>query len=248
MESLTPRLTRGAKPPPGGFCFSRDIVNLGGDVPSRRPRTRVYIDGFNFYYAAFRRARFQEYKWLDLVAFCRVALPRNDVQLVRYFTAPLDPSRGRDGQRARQEAYLAALRTTPGLQTHYGQFVEHAKLQWLVDAPEHGPKKALVWVPEEKGSDVNLAAHLLVGGFAGKYEVAVVVSNDADLLEPVRLVRAVLGLPVGVIKVEGGQRACVFAKQADFVRTVRRGHFTAAQLPPTITTADGKTISKPREW
>lgn len=73
-------------------------------------------------------------------------------------------------------------------------------------------------------------------------------ANDADLLEPVRLVRTVLGLPVGVIKVEGGQRACVFAKQADFVRTVRRGHFTAAQLPPTVTTADGKTISKPQEW
>ena len=58
MEPLTLRTTRGAKPPPGGFCFSRDIVNLGGDVPPRRPRTRVYIDGFNFYYAAFRRARF----------------------------------------------------------------------------------------------------------------------------------------------------------------------------------------------
>jgi len=60
MESLTPRSTRGAKPPPGGFCFSRDIVTLGDDVPLRRPRTRVHIDGFNFYCAAFRRARFQD--------------------------------------------------------------------------------------------------------------------------------------------------------------------------------------------
>ena len=110
MDVLTPRLTRGAKPPPGGFCFSRTIVNWGDDVSPRRPRTRVYIDGFNFYYAAFRRARFQQYKW---------------------------------------------------------------------------------------------------PGFTGKYEVAVVVSNDADLLEPVRLVRAVLGLPVGVLKVEGGGSAPV---------------------------------------
>jgi hypothetical protein len=217
-------------------------------VSPRPPRTRVYIDGFNFYYAAFRRARFHQYKWLDLVAFCKAALPRNDVRLVRYFTAPLDPSRGRGGQRARQDAYLAALRATPGLQTHYGQFVEHAKSQWLVDPPPRGPKKARVWVPEEKGSDVNLASHLLVDGFTGEYEVAVVVSNDADLLEPVRLVRAVLGLPVGVIKVEGGQRACVFAKQADFVRTVRRGHFAAAQLPDELTDAGGRRITKPREW
>jgi hypothetical protein len=248
MNLLTPRSTRGARPPPGGFCFSWDVVNVGGDVPLRRPRTRVYIDGFNFYYAAFRRARFSEYKWLDPVAFCRGALPRNDVELARYFTAPLDTSRGREGQRMRQDVYLAALRATPGLVTHYGQFVEHAKLQRLVNARAHGPKKVLVWVAEEKGSDVNLASHLLVDGFTGKYEVAVVVSNDADLLEPVRLVRAVLGLPVGVLKVEGGQRACVFARQADFVRTVRRRHFAAAQYPRVVTTTDHGIIAKPREW
>jgi len=51
-----------------------------------------------------------------------------------------------------------------------------------------------------------------------------------------------------VIKVEGGQRACVFAKQADFVRSVRRGHFAAAQLPDELTGVDGRLIARPREW
>ena len=40
----------------------------------------------------------------------------------------------------------------------------------------------------------------------------------------------------------------MFAKQADFVRTVRRGHFAAAQLPDELTDADGRPIAKPREW
>jgi hypothetical protein len=248
MRTLTPCSTRGAKPPHGGFCFSRSIVNPGVAVSPSRPRTRVYVDGFNFYYAAFRRSHFDRYKWLDLVSFCEAALPRNDVELVRYFTAPLDPSRGRAAQRARQDAYLSALRTLPRLEIHFGQFVEHAKLHWLVEPPPGGARKALVWVPEEKGSDVNLASHLLVDGFTGRYEVAVVVSNDADLLEPVRLVRDVLGLPVGVLKVQGGQRACVFAKQADFVRTVRRGLFASSQLPQVIGGGEGTTIEKPAEW
>jgi uncharacterized LabA/DUF88 family protein len=213
-----------------------------------RPRTHVYVDGFNFYYAAFQRSRFQAYKWLDLVAFCRVALPRNDVRLVRYFTAPLDPSRGRAAQRARQDVYLAALRATAGLEIHFGQFVEHAKLQRLVHPEARGPVKALVWVPEEKGSDVNLASHLLVDGFTGKYDVAVVLSNDADLLEPVRLVRSVLKRPVGVLKVEGGQRACVFARQADFVRTVRRSHFVSAQFPGVVVREGDAPVVKPEEW
>ena len=64
---------------------------------------------------------------------------------------------------------------------------------------------------EDKDSDVNLASHLLVDGFTSRYEVAVVVSNNADLLELVRVVREILRLPVGVLKVQGGQGACVFA-------------------------------------
>ena len=87
MDPLTPRLTRGAKPPPGGFCFSRTIVNWGDDVSPRRSRTRVYIDGFNFSCAAFRRTQLKQHKWLDLVASFQAALPRNHVRLVHYFAA-----------------------------------------------------------------------------------------------------------------------------------------------------------------
>ena len=180
--------------------------------------------------------------------FCRQAFPHSEVVLGRYFTAPLNPSRGRADQRKRQDTYLAALRTLPDLRVHFGEFVEHPKVKGLVVPPAQGPATARVWVPEEKGSDVNLASHLLVDGFLGKYDAAVVVSNGADLLEPVRLVRAILGLPVGVIKVDGGQRACVSAGKADFIRTVRRSHVASSQLPDEICDSRGRIIRKPLEW
>jgi hypothetical protein len=213
-----------------------------------RPRTRVYIDGFNFYYAAFRRGGFGAYKWLDPVRFCDVALPRNAIDLVRFFTARLDPSRGRDGQRARQDVYLEALSTLPRLETHFGTFVEHPRLLRRVDIGRGGPLSAEVWVPEEKGSDVNLASHLLLDAFRDSYDVGVVVSNDADLLEPVRMVREELGKTVGVLRVEGGQRRCIFSGRVDFIRTVRRGHFARAQLPARVTTAKGRSVERPAEW
>jgi uncharacterized LabA/DUF88 family protein len=213
-----------------------------------RPQTRVYIDGFNFYYAAFRRSSFADYKWLDLVGFCEKALPRNDIELVRFFTARLDPSRGRAGQRSRQDVYLNALTMLPRLTIHFGEFVEHAKRQRFVHPPAGGPRAAEVWVPEEKGSDVNLASYLLLDAFRGAFDVAVVISNDADLLEPVRMVREELGRTVGVLRVEGGQRRCIFSGRADFIRTVRRGHFAAAQLPQELTDSHGRRIVKPREW
>ena len=40
----------------------------GVPVPLPKPRTRVYVDGLNFYYAAFRRSRFERFKWLDVSA------------------------------------------------------------------------------------------------------------------------------------------------------------------------------------
>ena len=44
--------------------------------------------------------------------------------------------------------------------------------------------------PEEKGSDVNLATYLVADGFRDLYDTAVVVSNDSDLAEPLKLVCA----------------------------------------------------------
>jgi hypothetical protein len=40
----------------------------------------------------------------------------------------------------------------------------------------------------EKGSDVNLASMLLVDGFRGDYEVAAVITTDADLALPLGMV------------------------------------------------------------
>jgi len=41
---------------------------------------------------------------------------------------------------------------------------------------------------EEKGSDVNLAVHLLNDAWLNLYDCAVVISNDSDLAESCRLV------------------------------------------------------------
>ena len=42
---------------------------------------------------------------------------------------------------------------------------------------------------EEKGSDVNIASHLLMDGFKNKFDVAVIISNDSDLATPVKMVK-----------------------------------------------------------
>ena len=109
-------------------------------------------------------------------------------------------ARGTDvGAPVRQQTFIRALETLPGLTVHYGYFLTGNTRMPLAHPPIGGPATCEVIKTEEKGSDVNLATHLLVDGFRGKYQLAVVVSNDGDLKEPVSFVRNELNLPVGVL-------------------------------------------------
>lgn len=47
---------------------------------------------------------------------------------------------------------------------------------------------------EEKGSDVNFASHLLIDAFRRDCKMAIVLTNDTDLVEPIRLARDDLDL------------------------------------------------------
>jgi hypothetical protein len=70
---------------------------------------------------------------------------------------------------------------------HFGHFLRHEVSMENTNPP---PKSVKVWKNEEKGSDVNLALHLLNDAWLNAYDCAVVVSNDSDLAESIRLVKA----------------------------------------------------------
>ncbi len=58
---------------------------------------------------------------------------------------------------------------------------------------------------EEKGSDVNVASHMLLDVLSQRVDAVVIVSNDSDLAFPVRSARS--RLPVGLINPRGGYTA-----------------------------------------
>jgi uncharacterized LabA/DUF88 family protein len=222
-----------------------------GSGPPHRPRTNIYVDGFNFYYAAFHSARAALppcLKWLDVRRLCQNALPRNEICRIRYFTAKVTSTASDPGRPARQEAYLQALRHVPGLTIHYGQFVVRQKYLKAVNPTPGQAKRPLVFVPEEKGSDVNLASYLILDACRGAYDVAVLVSNDSDLKEPVRLAREEIGKAVGVLRVDAEPRGCVFRDMVDFIRPLRRSHFENSQLPDVVSLSESAEVRRPVEW
>ena len=59
------------------------------------------------------------------------------------------------------------------------------------------PLYAEVLKMEEKGSDVNIATYMLIDVFRNDCDQVVVITNDSDLAEPVRIINKELKIPVG---------------------------------------------------
>jgi uncharacterized LabA/DUF88 family protein len=206
-------------------------------------KTNVYIDWLNLYYGAVRKT---PYKWLDLSKLCQFLLPNLHIQQINYFTAKVRARPGDPRQPNRQQMYLRALRTIPNLKIVFGRFLRSNKLMPMVNPPKSGSRFAEVIYTEEKGSDVNLATHLVHDGHLQRYEVAVIVSNDSDLAEAVKIVRYDLNLYVGMINPHKIP-SHVLIKHVSFIRQIRKGVLRTSQFPYELTDSQG-TFHKPPAW
>ena len=98
---------------------------------------------------------------------------------------------------------------------------------------------------EEKDSDVNIAAYVLNDTWMNLLEAAVVVSNDTDLVVPIRMVTEERQRPVFFVCPGRWQIAPQLQQVASHVRHVRPAMLRAAQLPDPI---PGTDIRNPEHW
>ena len=213
-------------------------------------RTTVYVDGFNLYYGCLKGT---PYKWLDLKSLFRQLLEeQNQIDAIKYFTAKIKAKPGKATSPQEQQAYLRALEAhIPEIEIILGHFLIHNVRMPAVSPP---PITVEVIKSEEKGSDVNLSVHLLNDAWLDKFDCAVIVTNDSDMAEAMRLVKfhhpnKILGIVTPGRKNEATGQRVRTSKQlkasADFVRTIRPGLLQKSLLPNPI---PGTNISKPAEW
>lgn len=213
-------------------------------------RTFLYIDGFNLYYGAVKNTPL---RWLNPLALIARIFPQNRVVALKYFTAKVAARPGDPDQPLRQQFYWRALRTLPNVEIIQGDFRTRVVEAAVVHPP---PPFIRVYKTEEKGSDVNLAAHLLMDAFLKRYDCAIVVSGDSDLVTPIRMVRDQLKLPVGVLnpqRLSGPNRAPERKKAglhhaSTFYRNgVSWNQLLSSQFPDALTDAQG-LFHRPAAW
>ena len=237
-------------------------------------RIHSYIDGFNLYYGALKGTPYKWlnlWKFCQRLAprTCEIervnyftakahAQPGNRGARERqriYLAALRDHIPGIDIVYGQFRAHAAAMRLlTPGGNLEQRELIRQgnriarinsrlfdAMSDWQTDP---GPTVHVIKI-EEKGSDVNLATRLVHDAHQDAYEGALVVSNDSDLSEALRIVIHEIGKPVWLVspyrKTAGALRAHMKTKP----RVIFESTLKHSQLPSPI---PGTNLTKPRKW
>ena len=144
-------------------------------------RVAIFIDGSNLYHAL--KSNFKRHN-LNFAEFANKLCGERRLFRTYYYNVLQDPVQRPDGYRDQQE-FLDVLRKTPYLEVRLG-----------------GTKTAQ-GVSVEKGIDVMLATDLLYFAWNNFYDVAVLVSGDADFAYALQAVKN-MGKHVEVAYFESG--------------------------------------------
>lgn len=203
-----------------------------------------FVDGFNLYHAldhlegAKDHNRYHKYKWLSLSRLARCYVPdrRDSISGIEYFTtlASWDPAKV-----ARHKVYIRA-QESEGVSVVYGEFKR--KDRWCKQC------RRSFSTYEEKQTDVNIAVRLFQHAFQEKYDKAIIISGDTDLLPAVRAVKSIYpGKGIGVV-IPIGRSSEDFKKQTDFHFKMRESHLASSRYPDILKLADGTTLPCPPTW
>lgn len=152
---------------------------------------------------------------------------------------------------------MRALKTLPLVSMYQGNFLASRVWAGLIHPVEFRPVHWLkfiypkpvvvrVWKTEEKGSDVNLRAHLVRDAFQKKFDTAAVLTNDTDLVEPIKIVTSEAKLPVTLLS-PVNTPATSLVKHATSVRHIKP-YLGPSQFPKMLVDARDRQIHKPPSW
>ncbi len=197
-------------------------------------RVSFFIDGFNLYHSLKDFAR--DCRWLNLRSLCESYL-KPDEQLgdIYYFTAVATWNTDKS---AKHKLYIKRL-ALEGVQTVYGKF---KKVSRHCNACNQSYE-----THEEKRTDVNVALRLFSDAVQDKFDTAILISADSDLIPPIQAISTLFpDKRVGVV-IPLGRQAKELKQVADFNFKIERNRLKQCLFPKEYDVG-GIKITAPEKW
>ena len=206
-------------------------------VVPRMERVIAYVDGFNLYFGL-KSKGWRRYYWLNIQMLAQNLLkPNQSLLITKYFTARIA---GPPDKEERQSTYIEALKTLSEFEIFYGKYQLNPR-----QCSQCGFQDE---VPNEKMTDVNIAVEILKDSYQDKFDVALLISADSDLVPPVKTVRELFPNKRVVVASPPGRYSAGLANSASNSLVIGRGKIAKSLFPEEIKKADGYILRCPPLW
>ena len=200
-------------------------------------RVSFFVDGFNLYHALDCKAAYHKYKWLDFDKLVKCYLTQNDNLVdIFYFTAYVtwDPHKLN-----RHKIFVQALRTR-NVKIIFGKFKRKDKFCTIC--------KRTFSTFEEKQTDVNIAISLFKNAMEDKFDTAVIISGDSDLIPSIEAIKSSFPAKrVGII-IPIGRKSESLKNVCDFHMKMKEKHLNSSLFPNKIDLGSGVQLTCPSSW
>jgi uncharacterized LabA/DUF88 family protein len=200
-------------------------------------RTTFFIDGFNLYHALNNNERLHRYKWLNFSRLAQCYVSGKDfIEDIYYFTALANWN---TNKMQRHKVLLQAQRAQ-GVKVVYGMFKKVDRTCRLCHCEYQ--------TYEEKMTDVNIAVYLLNHAFQDRYDRAILISGDTDLIPALETVQKTFPeKEVGVV-IPIGRSSEQLKQIATFHMKMKEAHLKTCMFPEEIDLGQGKMLRRPPSW
>jgi len=206
------------------------------DSNKKVERTIVYVDGFNLYFGMME-AGFQDCKWLSIQKLVsNLKRPEQSILDIKYFTSRV--ANNPDKQK-RQTTYIEALESSD-VKIIYGRYQVN-------DIECH--RCGNIWrEPNEKMTDVNIATQMIIDAYTDKYDTAILISGDSDLVPPIKAVHENFKSKRVVVFFPPKRSNNSVSAVAKGSLIIGRKKIKDSQFDDEVTKVGGFVLKKPKEW
>ena len=176
-------------------------------------------------------------KWLNIHALCSDLMQKEQtLNEVHYFTSRVSNSPDKE---RRQSLYIDALNTTPVIM-HYGKYKSKNVKCMSCHHSWRGN--------EEKMTDVNIAVQMIVDGMNDKFDKAILISGDSDLIPPIRAIKENFPNKKVTVAFPPNRHNNSVKNEAHASLTIGRRTLQKNQFPNIVKTQSGFDLNKPPNW
>lgn len=205
-------------------------------------RVIVYIDGFNFYFGL-RESKWQRYYYLDYPQLSKSlikGLPGSQLVMTKYFTARISAP---EDKRIRQQNYIEVLTLRGQIELLFGNYRDKSFTcsNYSCNRPN--------FIPNEKQTDVNIAVGMMSDAFEDKFDIAILISGDSDLVPPIREIKRLFPKKKVMACFPPLRRSKELRKACSGEVIIKEADLKNNQLPDLFSRpSDGYKYHRPDKW